>query len=360
MKGYKKIFYVLLFVLFFIIIGVNKNSYAAEATYKAEYRDSLAYDITITGIQKEEGYDYRAMVCQEKDVTGSKFVSPLGKSFNIEYDQTTNTWKGNTTTALDGAKAYDTFERAGQYYAYVAKRVEGNSGDYEILDGPTEIKTPKLPSLGNRIKIQSEASGNTRYSIKVNAHNTMLYNGVQRTIKFYLGEVTDKALLEKLDKNGLVAYEELLQYAKNQEKNLKQDSFQDTKTGILDYNIAQDYNIQNGKYYFLHTILDNENGTYVDVEDIGIYNGEVSSTGRKGLKGFKYEAPSGGTVETGNTEQPKKDEIKVQEPSKKADNTISTKILPKAGVSLIGIGILFVMFVAIIVLYIKNKQYKDI
>lgn len=358
MKGYKKIFYVLLFVLFFII-GVNKNSYAAEVTYKAEYKDAISYNITITGIEKEEGYDYRAMICQEKDVTGSEFVRALGKSFNIEYDQTTNTWKGNTLEALDGVKCYGVFEKSGQYYAYIARKAEEDATKYEILDGPTEIETPKLPSLGNRITIQSGA-GNTKYSIKVNAHNTMLHNGVQRTIKFYLGEVTDKALLEKLDKNGLVAYEELLQYAKNQEKNLKQDSFQDTKAGILDYNIAQDYNIQNGKYYFLHTILDNENGTYVDVEDIGIYNGEVSSTGRKGLKGFKYEAPSGGTVETGNTEQPKKDETKVQEPSKKADNTISTKILPKAGLSLIGIGILFVMFVAIIVLYIKNKQYKDI
>ena len=210
MKGYKKIIYVLLFLLLFII-GVSKSSYATEVTYKAEYKDATTYNVMITGIEKEDGYDYRAMICQEKDVKGS------------------------------------------------------------------QIAMPQLPSLGNRIKIQSDASGRTKYSIKVNGCNTMMHNGVKRTMKFYIGEVTDKNLLEKLNTDGIEAYGELLQYAKEQEKNLKQDSFEDIMTRVLDYNIVQNYNIENGKYYFIHMILDNENGTYVDVEDIGIYNGEVTN-----------------------------------------------------------------------------------
>ena len=351
MKGYKKIIYVSLFLLLFII-GVSKSSYATEVTYKAEYKDATTYNVMITGIEKEDGYDYRAMICQEKDVKGSQFISPLGKSFSIQYNLNTYVWEGDTTQALDGVKSYGVFEKTGQYYVYIAKRANNSAGDYEILDGPTEIAMPQLPSLGNRIKIQSDASGRTKYSIKVNGCNTMMHNGVKRTMKFYIGEVTDKNLLEKLNTDGIEAYGELLQYAKEQEKNLKQDSFEDIMTRVLDYNIVQNYNIENGKYYFIHMILDNENGTYVDVEDIGIYNGEVTNTGKKGLKNFKYEVT---TVDTA------KNETKIEGiDTQKSDSTIATKNLPKAGVSLIGIGVLLVIGISIITLYVKNKQYKDI
>ena len=46
--------------------------------------------------------------------------------------------------------------------------------------------------------------------------------------------------------------------------------------------------------------------------------------------------------------------------TQKSDSTIATKNLPKAGVSLIGIGVLLVIGISIITLYVKNKQYKDI
>ena len=262
----------------------------------------------------------------------------------------TDTWEGISFTAEDVAKSYSGFDKKGQYYVYVAAR-EAGSTTWIILDGPTEIDTPELPPLGERISI-NQTYTSTQYAIQVNALDTMLYNGVQRTIRFYVGEVTDEELLKKLSENKEGAYEELLEYAKEQVPNLQEDSFQDTETGTLDYNIVADYPIENGKYYFLYSILDNENDIYVDVEDIEIYNGVRSSQGVR-LTNFEYsetqENPqdqNGNSVNNGNTIN--------------KDNTIATKPLPNAGSPIVAIVILIVTITCVVILYMKNKEYKGI
>ncbi len=356
MKVHKKIFLVLLIILFIIGISGYVSAANENITYEAEYDSATSYKLTITGLETpEEGYNYYAMICQETDITGSDFFTSGTKAFSIEYNSSTNTWEGDTKTAHDGiTKMYGVFEKSGQYYVYIAKAsasgVSSGAG-YEIIDGPTEIDTPELPALGRRISINSSAGSNTNYSIKVNARNTMYYNGVQRTINFYVGEVTDTDLLKKLSEEGEGAYEELMAYAKQQVPNLEQDSFQDTSTGILDYNIVADYPIEEGKYYFLYSILDNENGTYNDVEDIEIYNGEVSRTGEAGLTTFKYE--DSGTTST--DENSSSNQI-----NRNNDTTTSDKILPNAGNSLIIIIGIAIFVIIVVGLYIKNKQYKEI
>ncbi len=345
MKGHKKIFLTLLF-LFFIIGIYNCVSASGEnITYKAGYKSPTTYKLTITGLEYEEGYNYYAMICQETDITGSDFYATGTKAFSIEYNLTTNTWEGDTVTAHDGlSKMYGAFEKAGQYYAYIARASANgvsSGSDYEIIDGPTAIETPDLPPLGERISIKTYSLKSTYYYIKVNAQNTMIYSGVQRTIRFYVGEVTDTELLSDLSENKEGSYDRLLQYAKNQVPNLKQDSFQDTKTGFLDYNIVANYPIQDGKYYFLYSILDNENGIYNDVEDIEIYNGDSSTK----LTDFKY-IPSQENTDISN--------------NKITDNTTAHIRLPAAGMPTIIISAIIVIGIFVTVLYIKNKTYRDI
>lgn len=355
MEIHKKILLVLLFILFTLGIDGYVSAANENITYKAEYNDSTSYKLTITGLEApEEGYIYKAMICQETDVTSGDFYSTGGKHFSIDYDSNTNKWKGTTLGAHDGiAKTYEPFEKSGQYYVYVAKAEEGRS-NYEILDGPTEIDTPELPPLGERISINTSAYSDTSYNIKVNAGNTMVYGRVQRTINFYVGEVTDTDLLKKLSEEGEGAYDELMAYAKQQVPNLEQDSFQDTTTGFLDYNIVADYPIEEGKYYFIYSILDNENGTYNDVEDIEIYNGQVTNDGRVGLTAFKYTEPEITTPNENNTN------TQNNQVNRNNDNTTAGTILPKAGNSLMIIVGIVLFIILASVLYIKNKQYKDI
>ena len=348
MKIHKKIVLTLLCVVF--MIGIHNYASAANEniTYKAEYEDAISYKLTVSGLEQEpEKYDlYSAMICQETDVTGDDFFSAFGKKFSISYNEATNSWEGKSLAVVSPTQTYSGFDKQGQYYVYIAAR-ESGSTHWEILDGPTAIETPALPPLGNRISIQPSYNS-TRYSIQVNALDTMLHNGVQRTIRFYVGEVTDKELLKKLSENKEGTYNELLQYAKEQIPNLQEDSFQDTETGTLDYNIVANYPIENGKYYFIYSILDNENGTYVDVEDIEIYNGVRSSEGVR-LGDFEYTA-----IE--ENENPENNNVINQN----HDNTTATIKLPAAGMPTMVTIILFVMVICTIVLYLKNRKYKGI
>ena len=349
MKIHKKIVLTLLCVVF--MIGIHNYVSAANEniSYKAEYEDAISYKLTVSGLEQEpEKYDlYRAMICQETDITGEDFVAAFGKHFPINYNEETNSWEGISHTALTVTQGYSGFDKKGQYYVYVAARVSGSATNWEMLDGPTAIETPELPPVGNRISIQPSYNY-TRYSIQVNALDTMLHNGVQRTIRFYVGEVTDTELLKKLGENKEGTYNELLQYAKEQIPNLQEDSFQDTETGNLDYNIVANYPIENGKYYFIYSILDNENGTYVDVEDIEIYNGVRSSEGVI-LDDFEYTA-----IE--ENENPANNNVINQN----HDNTTATIKLPAAGMPTMVTIILFVTAICTIVLYLKNRKYKGI
>ena len=137
-----------------------------------------------------------------------------GNKFQITFVLRNGEGNAFQEPKVEGAtKLYGAFEKAGQYYVYVA-RLKSGSINYEIIDGPTEIETPPLPSLGNRISINPFSYTSTDYNIKVNARNTMLYGRVQRKINFYVGEVTDTDLLKKLSEEGKGAYDELMEYQK--------------------------------------------------------------------------------------------------------------------------------------------------
>lgn len=354
MKIVKKVTLILIILLFSILISNKVLATNENITYKAEYKDAISYEITIDGLEEyDEEYIYNAIISQSKEITTKEFQSLAGPSFNISYNKTTKKWIGQTNNGE--------FEKQGQYYIYVAKLKMGST-KYEMIDGPTEIKTPALPPLGERINIYSNTS-NTSYFIKVNAINTMSYSNVQRTIKFYLGEIKDEALLEKLDTNGKSAYNELLDYAKKQKANLKEDSFKDTKTGVLDYNIVKDYQIENGKYYFIYSILDDEGGEYVEVEDVAPYNGKVSSQGGY-LEQFKYTKPEKEeTVEDKETTEPENKESQnqtVNEEKQQVDNTQANNPIPQTGSKNIEFIIILVAVMSAVTYYYKYKRYKDI
>lgn len=349
----KHVFCISFVSLFFMITsGVRSQVKAVDITYKAEYESPISYKLTITGlVEQPEKYDlYNAMICQETDVTEKDFLTTFGKKFSINYNKQTNIWEGISLAQEDVKKSYSGFDKKGQYYVYVAAKVK-NSINWVILEGPTKIETPPLPSLTNRISITPSYTS-TKYSIKVNALNTMMHNGVQRTIRFYVGEVKSENLLKNLSKNKKGAYEELLEYAKQQKPNLNESSFKDTKSSSLDYNIVANYPIENGKYYFIYSILDNENGTYNDVEDIEIYNGVKSSQGVS-LDKFKYLAAEA------KPQTPNENSVNNVNTTNK-DNTMATKPLPNAGSSMVAIVILIITIICVIMLYVKNEEYKGI
>ena len=85
MKIHKKILLTLLCAVFLIGIHNYVSADNENISYKAEYESAISYKLTITGLEPEsEKYDlYRAMICQETDVTGKDFVPAFGQHFPI-------------------------------------------------------------------------------------------------------------------------------------------------------------------------------------------------------------------------------------------------------------------------------------
>lgn len=360
MKMLRRTLGVLLFLIY--IIEINEKTFATDEsmTYQAKYESAISYKVTIKGLEEEnEDYIYAAIISKNLDITEKDFFKAQGPSFGLNYDQETKEWTGSTKEGE--------FEEQGQYYIYVAKLKKGST-HYEMIEGPTKIATSELPSLGERIKIYVAPTG-TNYFINVNALNTYGYRKVERKIRFYLGEITDEVLLEKLEQKGTKAYNELLVYAKKQKEKLKEDSFKDNSiSGVLDYNIVQDYPIETGKYYFLYIILDDENGTYVEVEDIAAYNGYKSQSG-VGLEKFKYEKL---TNDTDNIEKPTNQitnqivenmqyqNFIVNQIDQQTDNTIALDPIPQTGSTIIKTIVFFSSIVFVIMIYCKYREYKNV
>lgn len=120
----------------------------------------------------------------------------------------------------------------------------------------------------------------------------------------------------------------------------------------VDITYKAKYESPNGKYYFIYSILDNENGTYNDVEDIEIYNGVKSSQGVS-LDKFKYLATEA------KPQTPNENSVNNVNTTNK-DNTMATNPLPNAGSSMVAIVILIITIICFIMLYVKNEEYKGI
>lgn len=77
----KRIWLGILLLSLLFMIGMNVKTYAktGEISYKATYKDATSYDIEIEGLEANEEYDYKAMVCQEQDVKPSSFEAIFRK-----------------------------------------------------------------------------------------------------------------------------------------------------------------------------------------------------------------------------------------------------------------------------------------
>ena len=101
----KKICLILLLII--VIIGISTYVFAdnENITYKAEYNDAISYKITITGLEYDSNYTYRAIICQKDELDDLNFAAVLGKSFSINYNNEIGLWEGTTLEARDGVKA---------------------------------------------------------------------------------------------------------------------------------------------------------------------------------------------------------------------------------------------------------------
>ena len=204
-----------------------------------------------------------------------------------------------------------------------------NDNTQTVILKAKEMPTIALPSLGLRLDM-----------LLAEPTNTKVYNIVQmndnRKITYKIGKITSNDILRSFKKDSSsVAYSKLLDYAKN----ANYMSTGTITTNGLDYNIVNKLNIEKGAYYFVYMVVDNENGKYIDIEDVAIY---TESNVKEGNALIHFDFA----------------DIEVEE---EEDNTVVPDAkLPQTGVSYIIMIAIGIVVVVGIIAYKKYKKYIDI
>ena len=327
---------------------------AADITYETEFFSDINTAIYVNGLDNnlESGYNYYIYITQDNTTDADTVISAanMAKCDSLLYDSENDQFYMKNSVHNTG-----NFEKAGDYYAYIVKGQATNKSSFSLIDGPTKLKRPQLLANGERITAYFNKNG-ASYHISQYDYYTKMF-GTNRKVNFFLGKIEDTSLLTKLSNEEPDAYDALYKYGKENDNYLYTGSFDTTSTGTLNYDIWKDYNeLINGDYYFVYFKLDDENGTYAEMDDVQPYQVYMIDDSLVLSKFSSYNAK----------EDDNKKEIEpVYEPvypvePKKEDTTIAVTKLPNAGNSVrIFLIIVFSSIVGIIASF-KFSKLKDI
>ena len=231
---------------------------------------------------------------------------------------------------------------------------EYNGNNFNKVSNSILLNRPKLLPYTKRIIGQFYSDNSMDIKIKdIVSENSR--------VKFKLGEVTDLDLLKKLENPNDNAYEELIEFAKNDTNAIVSNTVNiiasrvDDSDGI--YSNAWDVTkVTKDKYYYGYFVIDDENNNYYPLEDIQLYKLESNSL-------FASNYKSEQIVEQeiiNNTEQESIVENNVQEPvieNKVQNESVSVPSTSSSySVFLLIFGI--ALLVVGIIMAIKSKKIK--
>lgn len=355
-----------LFSILLVLFFKTNIVYANDITYKTEFYTSTNTSIYVNGLDNnlEDGYNYYIYITQDNTIDEETFLSNAryAKYDALSYDKEKKCFYKKTSSY------FGIFEKTGDYYAYIAKGnisetgIAGTTDSFTFVDGPTKLERPSLLPNGQRIKVYYNENS-ISYYIKQYEHYTKLY-GTDRKIEFYLGKIEDESLLIKLSDNTSDAYDTLYNYAKENNTYLYSGSFETTSTGIVDYNILQDFSgLEKGENYFVYYKLDNENGLYVEMDDVQAYTVNSSGFLDKFSKYNAKESNSKQEEELQNIEESEdlsEENSIISKTKKDKDSTNTIDKLPYTGVSIKIFLILGLCFIILSFTYLKYEKYKNL
>lgn len=329
---------------------------ATNVTYKAKIYTSISTDVYVNGLDKnlEEGYKYYVHIAQDNTIDTNTLISnvSMAKYATLSYDNTSNQYHL-------GISSYSgIFEKTGDYYIYLMKGKMGDKSTFEVLNGPTKLDAPENLSLGSRINVYYSSNSTSVY-IKQFSYYTKMY-GTDRKMKFHIGKISDKNLLKELSNNNSNANEKLYEYAKQSSNYIYSGEFDTTKTAVMDYNILSGkMTVEPGEYYFGYYELDDENGTYVKLDDIQAYKATQDGI----LDNFTSYDGSDEEVDenSGNTASNTENEnVPTKNNNNNNDATAITGKLPKTGKSVTIVASILLVVVVGIFAYFKYSYLKGI
>lgn len=290
------------------------------------------YKLDLTGLTEIPGHSYYVFITNS-NVEPTIVVDKQDYVSNYDF------------LGLADIDASNYLERNGDIYLWICEQqaTEDLKHERKFIVSAKKIDRPKQINLGLRIYLGlTDENSNIRMNEPHDENN-------ERKVKLKIGEVTDTSILLSLKNGEANSLNKLLSYAKTANSSY---------SGILPVwkseSIVKNINLKDKGYYYIYSVLDDENGTYYPLEDVSFVQASVNNYGTALLTdiywdGFQAETPKPSTNEDNNKEKPKADETTVKD----------TK-LPQTGESIIITTCLAVLIVLGTILYFKNRKYRDI
>lgn len=241
----------------------------------------------------------------------------------------------------------DQLERKGDIYLWICeqqKNEDTNTYERKFIVPAKKIERPEQRKLGSRIYV---GLTNEKTNIVINEPHT---NDNERKVVLAIGQVTDKSILLSIKNGEADSLSKLFQDARKTASTL---IYNDILPVGKSKSIINDMNLIDNAYYYIFSglVVKDEDGkeVYNPVEDISLVQARVFNDGSKSLltdinwDGLQVETPKPATNNT-NTDK----------------TTANTSKLPQTGENVAIIAILVVLVGLGVVLYFKNKQYRDI
>ncbi len=149
------------------------------------------------------------------------------------------------------------------FYYVIAEGITTPTVDIKAKTQPKEIERPELPNIGTRMDLYMPSSGKSTAFLK--PYND---NSLNLKINYKIGKINDNNILKTFKTDSDKAYKDLMEYAKKQQTYLATGS---VKGGENDFNPVEGKSLEKNGYYFAYFELDTENGKYIDIEDVAIY-----------------------------------------------------------------------------------------
>lgn len=230
-----------------------------------------------------------------------------------------------------------------------------------VVEGQ-KLTRPQLPQL-NLILKSVTISGGKKDELKYSSINFNFPSATEnRKFKLKIGKVTDKSILQKIQKNDYRGITELLTYAKNNKAVYTKDltttqrNWYRAEAALFDGFKLLDHKA----YYYIYVEFDDENGKYYPIEAVTLGQAwNNSSNVWWDLLAYTSEKFEWNNLSSSYTDD-KKEEVKEETKEEVKDDTIAKDKLPNTGmrmaliISILGLAGTTVFF------KIKGNKYKGI
>lgn len=293
-----------------------------------------AYKLNIENANHVDSHIYYYFIGDEN--SNPEFSENLS---NLKYDSENNIF------VIENMSKY--LELGSEQYLYVYEKYyeDGKEINKLVLD-KVKLDKPEQKKYTDVFRLTFISKDHTQILF-----NTPWGDETIRNIHFRIGKISDDTILKNIYDKKTNAFEDLLNYAKTAnafyDKTVKSNS---ASSGYeLDEALFSDNNVEDGEYYFLYAVVEDENGKYVKTEGVTLArcnkyaeNDNWFSLHFYGDDNFSWKE----FATNGNTSN--------------EDDTIAKENLPSAGIK--NILMLIVVFVTImgIISYNKYKKYKEI